>query len=213
MKAHTLGQQLATRGGVDRIYASSLGRTVATAKAISQYTRAPIAQVTDQLHPWHLGGLEGQDVTPDKIDLLHSLIRDNPDLPIPGRGPISTSDGESFNDFKSRVIPVYDQLLREHRANPGERTVVVTHSRNLKLMNAWLRKGAKPDQETDNSDMMADSDTPGAIQRVSYDPRIGYQTNEVDPKSQGMLPGGIYMVRHEATPWNRTDDPATGSTS
>jgi len=203
--AHTTAQQLARKGGLDRILTSDLGRTRTTAQILSHYTRAPITQVTPALQPWHLGSLEGQQVTPEKIDLMNHLIRHEPDLAPPGRGPESTSDGESFNQFSGRVLPLFDQLLKEHVANPSERTGVVTHFRNKKLFEAWVRKGALPDYQIDPEEMTQEGGPPGSITRVSSDPRVGIQFNDVDLRSPTQLPGGIYIIRHEKTPWNRPD--------
>jgi broad specificity phosphatase PhoE len=215
-RAHEVGQELAQKGGVDRILSSSLVRTLATAQAVSKYTRAPITHIGEELHPWHLGSLEGHEITQDGLDFMHSLIKDHPDYPIPGRGPASTADGESFNSFKQRTLPFYDKILRDHIANPQERTLLVTHSRNVKLMNAWLRTGAKQDYEVDPGEMTQDSDKPGHLERISWDPHIGWQTNDVDTSSPTRLGGGIYLLRHESTPWNKTaqeDEPMDGAAS
>jgi hypothetical protein len=56
---------------------------------------------------------------------FHELpITQHPDFRLPGRGPVSIAEGESFNDFRNRVIPVFDQLLRDHIANLQEKTAV-----------------------------------------------------------------------------------------
>ncbi len=201
--AHDMAMKLAQKGGVDRIVTSDLGRTRTTAQILNKYTRAPITDVTDKLHPWHLGSLEGEEVTPDKIDLMNHLIRHEPDLAIPGRGPTSTAEGESFNSFKSRTLPYFDKLLRDYVANPSERTAVVTHFRNKKLMEAWIRKGALPDYQVDHEEMTQDGGNPGSITRVSRNPSTGYQLNDVDLSSPGNLQGGLYLIRHEKTPWNK----------
>ena len=206
-KAHELGQNLAARGGIDRIMTSDLGRTRQTAQVISHYTRAPVVHSGSELHPWHLGALEGQEVTPERVDLMNSLIRHYPDFQIPGRGPESTGDGESFNQFRDRGTRFFDQALRDHIANPSERTLLVTHFRNKKLMEAWIRAGAKPSGKVDTEEMTQDGGSPGSMMRVFHDPRIGYQINDVDEKSNQRLPGGVYICRHEKTAWNRQDNP------
>jgi broad specificity phosphatase PhoE len=213
MKAHKLGINLAERGGIDRIMASDLNRTLTTAKVLNHYTRAPIVHVGTELHPWHLGALEGQEVTPERVDFMNDLIRNHPDYQIPGRGELSTGDGESFNQFKNRVLPLYDNVLRQHIANPGERTMLVSHFRNKKLMEAWIRTGAKPSGEVDKEEMTQDGGSPGSLMRVSYDPRIGYQINDVDEESNQRLLGGVYICRHEKTPWNRPDSIPTGAST
>lgn len=205
--AHQLGQQLAAKGGVDRIMASDLGRTLTTARILNHYTRAPIVHVGPELHPWHLGSLEGTEVTPEKLDFMHDLIRNHPNFPIAGRGPLSTEDGESFNDYRNRILPFFDARLRESIANPTERTALVTHGRGLKIMNAWVRAGANQDFEIDPGEMIQDHDSPGTVMRVSHQPGIGIQVNDVDLHSPTPLSGGVYLIRHENTPWNRQEEP------
>lgn len=212
-KAHELGQKLAARGGVDRIIASDLNRTQTTAQIIHHYTRAPIVHVGPELQPWHLGGLEGQEITPEKVDYMNSMILDHPDHVPEGVGPESTSVGESFNQFKSRVLPMFDKALREHVANPSERTALVTHFRNRKLMEAWIRKGAPADGDVDKAEMTQEGGPPGSMLKVSHDPRVGYVLNDVDEDGTQSLGGGVYLIRHEKTDWNKTSPSSEPPTS
>jgi len=85
-EADNLGMKLAQRRGVDRIFTSNLIRAHQTAAAIHRYTSAPIAYGGPALHPWHLGGLEGQEITPDKVDFMNSLVTQHPDFKPQGRG-------------------------------------------------------------------------------------------------------------------------------
>ena len=204
MKAHTLAMKLANKGGLDRLMASDLGRTVKTASVISHYTHAPLVAVTDKLHPWHLGGLEGQPVNDENTEFLNHLITHEPDLKIPGRGPLSTSDGESFNDFRQRTIPFLQKMIGESRARPQERTGLVTHYRVRKLLEAWMRNGMPDDGSVDAGEMTLHSagNKPGSIERLHVDPFAGPQISSVDLDSHGLLPGGLYFIRHEDTPWN-----------
>lgn len=204
LKAHALAQKLALKGGLDRILTSSLGRTMKTASIISHYTHAPITDVTNKLHPWHQGGLEGQLVTQDSVDFLNHLISEEPDLKIPGRGPLSTSDGESFNDFRRRTIPYLQKIIGESRSRPQERTGLVTHYRVRKLLEAWMRNGMPEDGSVDAGEMTLHTAgaKPGSVERLSVDPFAGPQLSSVDLDSHGLLPGGIYFIRHEDTPWN-----------
>jgi len=95
-------------------------------------------------------------------------------------------------------------LLRDHIANPQERTAVVTHFRNRKLAEAWVRAGASPDGEVDKNEMTQDGGKPGSVSRMSYDPQVGIQFNDVDlDHGSGSLPGGVYRVRHGSTGWNK----------
>jgi len=204
MKAHQLGMKLAEKGGLDRLMTSSMGRTVQTAKIISHYTHTPIVHIGDELHPWHMGALEGQDITPEKIDFQNKLIREQPDFKVPGRGPLSTRDGESFNDFKNRTMPFLQQAMAQSRSRPEEATGLVTHYRVRKLLEAWMRKGAPEDGSIDTEEMTTHTahGKPGSLERLVMDPYAGPQLSSVDLNSSGRLGGGLYFIRHEDTPWN-----------
>lgn len=207
-KAHDLAMKLATKGGLSEIVASSLGRTVNTAKIISHYTHAPITDITTGLHPWHLGTLEGQEITPDGIQLQKDLV-DHPDVvsPIAGRGPRSTADGESFNAFKDRSLGYLKQLISRSAADPQRAIGAVTHYRVKKLLEAWMRRGMDPSGDIDSEFMNThdESNKPGGVERLSADPYAGPQLSDVDLDGPGKLLGGLYLIRHEATPWNSSD--------
>jgi len=189
-KGYDLAQQLARKGGLDRLLVSDLTRTRQTAAIINKYTRAPIVHSGPELHPWHLGELEGQPVTQDAVDFINHLVTKEPDFKIPGAGPLSIAQGESFNDFKNRALPFIDQALREHISQPQERTGLVTHYRVKKLVDSWVRAGAEADYKIDPGEMLQKGDAPGTITRLHYDPRVGVQLSEVDPKTSAPLPGG-----------------------
>lgn len=205
MKAHTLAQKLAMKGGLDRILTSDSGRTVQTAKILSHYTHAPITYIGDGLRDWAYGALEGQPVTEENLDFLRHLVTHEPDLKLPGRGPLSTRDGESFNDFRNRGIGFFQRVLGESRGRPQERTGLVTHQRVLKLLNAWMRNGMPDDRSVDAGEMTLNTSgrPPGSLERLHVDPFSGPQISSVDLDHHGLLQGGLYLIRHEATPWNK----------
>jgi broad specificity phosphatase PhoE len=206
--AQTLALQLAKRGGLSEIHASSMGRTVNTARIISNYTHAPIVYIGDGLHPWHLGGLEGQVSTPEFLDYQKRLIAEAPDQPVPGRGPLSIADGESFNDFRQRTIGKLQELVNAHSAQPDRAVGVVTHYRVKKLLDAWVKAGMGKDGEVDTQEMIAHSpdNKPGGVELFRMDKDLGPSITPVDLDSQQRLMGGLYIIRHEATPWNTSDD-------
>lgn len=205
MKAHSLAQKIAAKGGLDRIMTSNLGRTIQTAKILSHYTHAPITYVGEGLRDWAYGGLEGQPVTQDNIDFLHHLVAYEPDIKLPGRGPLSTVDGESFNDFRTRVLPFVQKVLGESRGRPQEKTGLVTHQRVIKLINAWMRNGMQDDHSVDAGEMTLNTTgrPPGSLERLHVDQFAGPQMSSVDMDNPGHLTGGLYLIRHEATPWNK----------
>lgn len=204
--AHDTAIKLARKGGLSEIHTSSLGRAVHTARIVSNYTHAPIVSVTDALHPWHLGSMEGQPITPEGVAYVNHLQQQEPDTPIEGRGPISTADGESFNAFKERAQGALRDLINRSAAAPDRAIGVVTHYRVKKLLDAWMRKGMDPNGDIDQ-DEMARHDTaqrPGTIEQLRVDEDHGPQLHDVDLDSPGRLQGGIYLIRHQATAWNKS---------
>ena len=198
------GVDLARKGGLHELRSSSMGRALQTAQLISRFTHAPITHVGDELHPWHLGALEGHEVTPERVDFINHLVRQEPERAAAGRGPLSTRDGESFNSFKQRALTFMQSALRESAANPDRRIGLVTHFRVKKLMDAWMRKGAQDDLTIDDDLMTSNSGDhgTGGVTRIVNDPYAGPQAFNVDLDSPSQLGGGIYMIRHGATAFN-----------
>lgn len=203
-KGHDMAMKLARKGGFDEILASNLGRTVHTAKILSHYTHSPITYIGDELHPWHLGKMEGQDVTPDKLDLMNHLIKEAPDVPIPGRGDLSTADGESFNDFKNRTLPFLAQQIRKVQIDPYKKVALVTHYRVKRLLDAYMRAGMPEDGSIDADEMIRHDkgNGPGSLDRLTATPDQGVQMHSVDLDNPANLQGGLYFIRHENTAWN-----------
>lgn len=206
-QARTLAMKLAEKGGLDEIRASSMGRTIHTAKILSQYTHAPITDITDSLHPWHLGYLEGQPVTPEHLALQNHLISDNPDEALPGRGPQSIADGESFNTFKNRTLAYFKSAISRSAADPSRAIALVTHYRDKRLLDAWMRKGMDPEGAIDGPTMTTkdENDTPSSVIRLHVDPSAGPQLSGVDLDGPGKLQGGLYIIRHGETAWNSSE--------
>ena len=206
-QAQDVGIRLAQKGGLDEIKSSSLGRTLQTASAISRFTHAPITYKGDGLHPWHLGGLEGSDVTPEKIEFINDRIHNHPDTPVEGRGPRSSYDGESFNDFKTRTLDFISKEIHGAGMASRRRVGLVTHYRVKKLIDAWMRKGAGSDYDIDEDLMTSNSDdhSPGGVDRLVVDPNAGPQMFNVDLASPAQLGGGLYLIRHGETEWNNSN--------
>jgi broad specificity phosphatase PhoE len=134
-------------------------------------------------------------------------IENRPDAPAAkGRGPLSTKDGESFNQFKNRALDATRAALADHE--PGEKTAVVTHYRNIRAIQAWLNAGAKANNDIDVNTMKAKGDSePGDM---FYMHPGGKALLKVDKADQP----GVYLIRHGATAWNEgTDEPKSGSAS
>lgn len=202
---HQQVQDLAARvrGQVDNIYSSNLGRTKDTAAAIlATNPHAKVKAITDQLQPWRLGGDEGKptaDVLPDMKD----RIANRPDAPAtPGQGPQSTMLGESFNEYKNRLLNATRHIIAN--AEPGKTTVVTTHYRPIRTIQSWLKTGT-PDNSIDTEEMLKKGDSqPGDLFYMHPD------TQQLEKVLNAAKPG-VYFARHGATDWNEENDPSNQS--
>jgi len=193
-------------GQFHKIYSSSLGRTKDTAAALLAANPNAQIHVTDELHPWRLGGDEGKPVD-DVISDMHDRVENRPDTPATkGRGPLSTKDGESFNEFKNRSLDAVRAALADHQ--PGERTALVTHYRNIRAVQAWLNKGAPANNEIDTKTMTQKGDSnPGDMFYMHPGSKTLMKVDRADQP-------GVYLIRHGATAWNEdTNEPQKGNAS
>lgn len=203
-KAHRLAEKLSKFGPFDEIHASSLGRTMRTAQIIARATHSRPPKATDALHPWHIGRFEGTPVTTEAVAHLNHLAHDEPNKKIPGRGPKSTADGESFNDFVKRAGTFFYEQAQRLKKDPDLRIFDVTHYRDLELFRALADEGLPKDFKHDAGRLFQqkkgnDDIPPGSVLRFYWDDdklkyeHFGFANRE----------GGIYVGRHEKTAWNK----------
>jgi broad specificity phosphatase PhoE len=197
-----LGEQFAKRGGVDQIISGDLTRDRQTANAIAQAMQGEgiRIQLDPNFRPWHLGGFEGQktkDVLPQMQDLAHN----RPDTPAPGKNSQSTAPGESFNAFRDRFLSAMRGLQAQHEQDSSQKTAVISHFRGVKVMQAWLKKGAPDDNSVDVKEMDRVDGQPGSVHRFAP---MGakWRMTEEDMGQSAPLKPGIYLVRHGITDWN-----------
>jgi broad specificity phosphatase PhoE len=207
-QAEQLAQRFKAKGFHGEIHVSDLLRARQTAAPIAAATESPIVSETSGLHPWHLGQIEGQPTKQVLGDMNRYMLK-KPNVPVPGRGPHSSQDGEAFNSFKRRllnfVIPQVDSLKQD----PEKQILDVTHYRDLRLIEAWIRRGAPKSMEIDIPHMVGKGDAPGSVSRVFWSgnkPKI----EKVNMKSDTPLPGGLYFARHGITLWNGESKQAGG---
>lgn len=201
-EAMFLAERLARKGvgPKDRVISSPLARAQETAKIIVAHTGARFGGTAKELEPWHLGGFEGRDSEEIAPKIKHFI--EHPDERVPGAGMFSMEPGETFHTFETRFIPYlkaqYD--LRQ----PGERVLLVCHYRNIKMAEAWLGKGTA-------SDLLYDE-----VEMSKHDPKAkttevyillkggpaGLKLLPVELAPTGMLPEGLYCVRHGSTLFN-----------
>lgn len=152
LQAKELGQIFKGKK-IDKLYSSDLQRAYDTANEISKGTGTPVNKKFD-LRPWNLGKHQGQSskmVGPE----IESSITKTPNLKVDG--------GESFNNFKTRALNMARKLIEEAKT---KKVVAVTHTRDLKLIQAWIKAGCPEDNSIDVNEFMNDSVKTGSIHKV-----------------------------------------------
>jgi broad specificity phosphatase PhoE len=114
---------------VAHIYTGNLDRCRDTALIINEKYNAPATELME-LRPWNLGDYNGQ-ILKKVLPKLQYLIE---------RGDERAPGGESFMDFVNRWINMFKTLL--HVATMSDAPIIiVTHTRNIRVMLAWLQGG------------------------------------------------------------------------
>ena len=116
------------------IYSSDLDRAADIAKEAAKVCDCPL-KVTKDFRPWGLGTFQGKPAK-EVVPQLQQYI-DHPEKPVPG-------GGESFNDFRGRVLKATKKAMDRHLES-GLNVAIVTHFRDLKLIQAWLAQGGDTD--------------------------------------------------------------------
>jgi broad specificity phosphatase PhoE len=100
------------------IFCSDKKRTVDTANKIAEAHPDLTVQKHHGLRAFDVGFLGGQPKNEENQKLIEHYVK-NPDVPIP--------DGESLNEFKSRVRPLIKNAV-ELAINSGKPVLIVAHS-------------------------------------------------------------------------------------
>lgn len=136
---------------IERIYSSDLDRALETAETAGDKLGLPV-EPTKRLRPWGLGYIAGMPVS--KALPLMARYVSNEDQKVPGK------DGESFKQFRTRVLSFVHKCMTE--AVRDQRVLLlVSHTRDLQCVKAWVANGHPPDYEIDQKVM------------DSYDSEIG----------------------------------------
>lgn len=191
-EAHAVAR--ATKGQFDVIYCSPLRRARETAAIVHDTNPKAPVRITTALEPWFLGHHEGQKVTEERIADLNRRIQEEPDEKIPGKGPKSMGEGESFNDFKTPLLKHVQRLIGLY--DEDKKFLNVTHYRDIQCIKSWLKEGAPKDLGIDAKEMTRKGDQePGALYRLEI-PSLEFE------ESENAKEPGIYFLRHGATEWN-----------
>jgi broad specificity phosphatase PhoE len=185
-----------TAGQVNEIWASPLGRAQETARAVAGTNPQAKVFSTDALRPIAMGAHEGEAVTPERIADLTDHIRNRPDEPMSGVGKHSGQPGQSFNDFYEPLIDHIIGQVERWSENPESRILNVTHYRDLRAIDSWLKAGGTATKDLDLDAMTSKGkEKPGDLYRLNMD------RGELVPATDMREPG-IYILRHGETAAN-----------
>lgn len=181
--------ELAMKGPFHRINTSPRQRAQETAE-----TAGAGARVDPSLDAWRLGQHEGKPAEMERA-AVNQRVTSRPITPT-GTSAYSGETGESFEQFRRRYIQGAQK--RRQQLMAGEKVLNVTHGRNLRLHESWLKNGAPENGKIDKSHMTGDGEwsKPGQLFRENT------ETNSLDPVEHADLPGNYY-TRHGETEWNQ----------
>lgn len=121
-QAEACGARLDNGRPIDAVYASDLGRSMATAQIIADMLKQAIIPRPD-LREICLGLLQGLTLNELKADhpgLYSQFIQGDPDFALPG--------GESLRQFQRRTMACLNEIAAAH---PGQTILAITHGGNL----------------------------------------------------------------------------------
>lgn len=151
------------------------------------------ARVDPSLDAWKLGEHEGKPAESERAAVNHRITH-RPITPT-GQSEHSGEKGESFEQFRRRYIKGAQERRKQLR--PGEKVLNVTHGRNLRLHQSWLREGAPEDGSIDKKHMVGDGEWSKAGQLFYEDTA----RHSLEPVERADKPGNYYS-RHGETEWN-----------
>lgn len=134
------------------IFYSDKKRSTETAQIISAKKPEIGCFGTPNLWAWNVGKFSGKEkTTENKAELEHYI--QNPDIPIP--------DGESLNEFKSRIRPCIKEAIQV-ADEMGAPTICVVHSSVIHEVGSMIN--------SDNTSALVE---PGGVCAISYDSEHG----------------------------------------
>lgn len=134
--AAALAEEVSADHDVKKVISSDLPRAVETAQIVADKVGAPVEQ-RPELRSWDLGDFRGMG--DEDFKKAQKYFVENPDA--------TDFEGktlkESFNQYKDRVIKAHENLQKE-----GPETMVINHSNNMSIWDAYIDHGKVWDEET-----------------------------------------------------------------
>lgn len=178
-QSRALGKWFASRG-VTKFFCSDLPRAKQTADIIGRVADIPV-DADKKYRPWNMGDFAGHS-SADVVPKLKQFMHKKPDEPVGG--------GESYNSFKNRFIPAFEQLMK--MAEKGDTVGLVAHSRNVELVQGWLEgKGYR--SKIDTAAIDKDDVDPATIFEIKKGRSGKWQMRQLDDEgvSKDGVPGSV----------------------
>jgi len=194
--AADLAQDLEGKG-VTRIITSDLERSRETGQLVAEKIGATVEN-RPELNTWDIKDFDG--LPDDKFKDVQQWFVDNPDAVV-YQGPLAEYRGkelgESMNDYADRIITHMERLQQEN----GPETLVVNHSNNMMLWDAYLKNGRQWNDAARADYQQAEKPAPATLTNQSTQnalqerspttevPRPGTAGEDIPAGSEGMGPG------------------------
>lgn len=164
--AHKAAESLKDKD-ITRIVSSDLPRAVQTANILSQKLKVPVT-FDSNLRTWDSGDFDG---TKD-----HEELKKYTEDGKANKAPAGSS--ESFNEFKDRSLSTISGYIKN---GEDENTVLVTHSKPIRVFDAWEHGGYADDihQKTYDKEECV---KPGGHQEISMPAHVSYKSRFEQPR-------------------------------
>ena len=132
---------------IREIWCSPLDRAVETAQALAKYQKAaPKVHPNVSLMPWQLGDMQGQHAK-IVLPIMNRYVRNETATP---------TNGEPFCNFRRRCLAFVQRKIADFDSHGEEEHIasLVTHSRVLQLVKAWISAGCPEDLSIDTDAMI-----------------------------------------------------------
>jgi hypothetical protein len=195
-----IGADIAKGGGPSRMVSSTSRRAMESSQGVNAQQVAPVpVQPNPGLESQSMGMAEGAPKTPELKKILADLIRNRPNVRIPGQGAAG-KPAETWNEFRIRGLSAARGLQQTLAQNPMEKVLVPTSTHTVKLIEAWTDAGC-PDDLSVSPDTYLKEDglKPGDVLRWAPDQDGTWHFAKMDPAKEPLSPGAIYFLLHGET--------------
>lgn len=199
-QASYMAKRLAEKGGLDELHSGDRTRAIQTSGFVLQENPlAAFKGTTEDLNSQRSGYLEGMPAEEGR-KVKDAFARETPDVPIPGRSPMTGQPGESLDQVKWRVLPYIKNLMDSFKENP-RKIGVTTHFSPINLVDAWGAKGFPDDFQIDTEHYLSHKESTSDVYELIPHGET-WRLGKVELDSDTPLKDGIFLIRHGETDMN-----------